>query len=119
LEPVVSRRVKRAEVNRRLGKIERAFEASTRRLPGGVVLARLGDELAFDAAFGAAVLVPERREARLDTLYDLASLTKVMATTARPCCSSRKVASPSTRRSRPTCLRSRSAARRRSTSATS
>jgi CubicO group peptidase (beta-lactamase class C family) len=76
--------VKRAEVNRRLGKIERVFEKAidAGELPGGVVLARMGDELAFDAAFGAAVLVPERHEARLDTLYDLASLTKVMATTA-------------------------------------
>ena len=76
--------MKRAEVNRRLGKIERAFEKAidAGELPGGVVLARMGDELTFDAAFGAAVLVPERHEARLDTLYDLASLTKVMATTA-------------------------------------
>jgi CubicO group peptidase (beta-lactamase class C family) len=76
--------VKRAEVNRRLGKVERAVERAIEagELPGAVVMARMGDELAFDAAYGAAVLVPERHEARLDTLYDLASLTKVLATTA-------------------------------------
>jgi len=76
--------VKLAEVRRKLGKIdtvvERAIEAGE--LPGCVIQARLGDELAFDKAYGAAVLVPERLEARLETVYDLASLTKVMATTA-------------------------------------
>jgi CubicO group peptidase (beta-lactamase class C family) len=70
-------------VKRKLGKVEtavqRAIEAGE--LPGCVILARLGDELSYDATFGAAVLVPERHEARLGTVYDLASLTKVMATT--------------------------------------
>ncbi|HXX47110.1 MAG TPA: serine hydrolase [Myxococcota bacterium] len=76
--------MKRAEVNRRLGKVARAVERAIEagELPGAVVMARMGDELAFDAAYGAAVLVPERHEARLDTIYDLASLTKVLATTA-------------------------------------
>jgi CubicO group peptidase (beta-lactamase class C family) len=76
--------VKRAEVNRRLGKVERAVERAIEagELPGAVIVARMGDELAFDGVYGAAVLVPERHEARLETIYDLASLTKVMATTA-------------------------------------
>ena len=76
--------MKRAEVNRRLGKVERAVERAIEagELPGAVILARMGEELAFDGVYGAAVLVPERHEARLDTIYDLASLTKVMATTA-------------------------------------
>ena len=76
--------MKLAEVRRKLGKVdtavERAIEAGE--LPGCVILARLGEELAFDGIYGAAALVPERLEARLETVYDLASLTKVMATTA-------------------------------------
>jgi CubicO group peptidase (beta-lactamase class C family) len=45
-------------------------------------MARMGEELSYARAVGAAVIVPERIEARENTLYDLASLTKVMATTA-------------------------------------
>ena len=76
--------MKLAEVRRRLGKVDRAVERAIEagELPGAVILARLGDSLAFDGVYGAAVLVPERHEARLETSYDLASLTKVMATTA-------------------------------------
>jgi CubicO group peptidase (beta-lactamase class C family) len=76
--------LKRAEVNRRLGKVERAIERAIENgeLPGGVVMARMGDELEYSKAFGAAVLVPERIDARESTIYDLASLTKVIATTA-------------------------------------
>ena len=76
--------MKRAEVTRRLGKVERAVAKAIEagELPGAVIQARMGEALAFDAAYGAAVLVPERHEARLETVYDLASLTKVMATTA-------------------------------------
>jgi CubicO group peptidase (beta-lactamase class C family) len=47
-----------------------------------VILARMGEELSYARAFGAAALVPERIEARESTIYDLASLTKVLATTA-------------------------------------
>jgi CubicO group peptidase (beta-lactamase class C family) len=76
--------VKRAEMNRRLGKVERAIERAIENgeLPGGVVMARMGEELSYARAFGAAALVPERIEARESTIYDLASLTKVIATTA-------------------------------------
>jgi CubicO group peptidase (beta-lactamase class C family) len=76
--------VKLAEVNRRLGKVERAIDKAIElgELPGAVVMARMGEELAFTQVCGAATLVPERIEARENTIYDLASLTKVMATTA-------------------------------------
>jgi CubicO group peptidase (beta-lactamase class C family) len=76
--------VKLAEVNRRLGKVERAIDKAIElgELPGAVVMARMGEELAFTQVCGAAALVPERFEARESTIYDLASLTKVMATTA-------------------------------------
>ena len=76
--------MKLAEVNRRLGKVERAIDRGDRagELPGAVVMARMGEALAYTRALGAATLVPERIEARENTIYDLASLTKVMATTA-------------------------------------
>ncbi len=76
--------MKLAEVNRRLGKVERAIEKAIEagELPGAVVTARMGEPLSFTRACGAAALVPERIEAREGTIYDLASITKVMATTA-------------------------------------
>jgi CubicO group peptidase (beta-lactamase class C family) len=76
--------VKLAEVNRRLGKVERAIEKAIEagELPGAVVMARMGESLACTRVCGAATLVPERIEARENTIYDLASITKVMATTA-------------------------------------
>ncbi len=76
--------MKLAEVNRRLGKVERAIEKAIElgELPGAVVMARMGEALSYTRAVGAATLVPERIEARDHTIYDLASLTKVMATTA-------------------------------------
>ena len=76
--------MKLAEVKRRLAKVERAIEKAIEagELPGAVVMARMGEELSYARACGAATLVPERIEARENTIYDLASITKVMATTA-------------------------------------
>jgi serine-type D-Ala-D-Ala carboxypeptidase len=76
--------VKLALVRRKLERVENVIEQAMSRgeIPGGVIRARMGPELRYDEAFGAACLVPERHEATLDTIYDLASLTKVMATTA-------------------------------------
>jgi CubicO group peptidase (beta-lactamase class C family) len=76
--------VKLALVRNKLARVERALERAIERgeTPGAVVLARLGGELRYELALGAALLSPERREVRLNTIYDLASLTKVMATAA-------------------------------------
>jgi CubicO group peptidase (beta-lactamase class C family) len=76
--------LKLAEVRRRLARADRAIEKAIERgeLCGCVALARCGEGLAYEGVFGVAVLSPARHEARLDTLYDLASLTKVMVTTA-------------------------------------
>ena len=70
-------------MRKKLERIDRAIEKAIVRgeIPGAVVLARWGEERRYERAFGAACMSPERHEARLDTLYDLASLTKVMATT--------------------------------------
>ncbi len=69
-------------MRRKLGSADRAIEKAVAKgeIPGAVVLARRGDALRYEGVFGAACLSPERQETRLNTIYDLASLTKVMAT---------------------------------------
>lgn len=49
-------------------------------VPGGVVLAGRGDEVLLAVAAGARRLVPSRQPMQLDTLFDLASLTKPLVT---------------------------------------
>ena len=48
--------------------------------PGAVVLVGRGEETVFAGAFGARSLVPEKTPMRPDTIFDLASLTKPLAT---------------------------------------
>ncbi len=74
--------MKLAVVRKKLQKVDRAIEKAIARgeLPGCVVLARMGEELSYEGVFGAACLSPDHYEARRETVYDLASLTKVMAT---------------------------------------
>lgn len=76
--------MRRAAVRRKLARVDRAISQAIEKgeIPGAVVLARGGEELRYEGVFGVACTSPERHETRLDTLYDLASLTKVMATTA-------------------------------------
>ncbi len=90
-----------AAVRRKLARVDRAIDRAIQNgeLPGAVVVSvltgepgeargpdegaprplRPGEELSYEAVHGAAVLSPERHEARADTVYDLASLTKTMA----------------------------------------
>lgn len=48
--------------------------------PGAVLLVRLRGNVHYHGAFGSAALTPSRHSASVDTLYDLASLTKPLAT---------------------------------------
>jgi serine-type D-Ala-D-Ala carboxypeptidase len=48
--------------------------------PGAVVLVAKGDEIVYEGAFGSRSLVPERTPMQADTIFDLASLTKPLAT---------------------------------------
>jgi uncharacterized protein YbbC (DUF1343 family)/CubicO group peptidase (beta-lactamase class C family) len=50
-------------------------------LPGAVVLVGRGDEIVYHRAFGNRAAVPSREPMTEDTIFDLASLTKVVATT--------------------------------------
>jgi len=76
--------LKLAVVRRKLGRVDGVIGKAVDRgeLPGAVVLAHQDEQLHYEDVFGAACLSPERHETRLNTLYDLASLTKVMATTS-------------------------------------
>lgn len=49
--------------------------------PGGVLLIGNHREILYHRAFGSAELIPERRSATTATVYDLASVTKVVCTT--------------------------------------
>ena len=62
--------------------VEDAFkEALTEGVfPGAVLLAAKGEEVIYHEAFGSRSLVPEKTPLERDTIFDLASLTKPLAT---------------------------------------
>jgi uncharacterized protein YbbC (DUF1343 family)/CubicO group peptidase (beta-lactamase class C family) len=73
---------KRLDVDRLQGIDRVVREAIDRKqLPGAVVLIGRGDEIAYRKAIGNRALTPEVEPMTLDTIFDLASLTKVVATT--------------------------------------
>ena len=78
--------MKRSLIERKLGKVEKALDKAIEKqeIPGAVVLARMprDDEvLEYSWVRGLAAARPERLPMRRDTLFDLASLTKPIATT--------------------------------------
>lgn len=64
-------------------EVELAFnDAVSRRVfPGATVVVRHGAAVLFEGAFGFRTLEPQPREMKLDTVFDLSSLTKALATT--------------------------------------
>jgi uncharacterized protein YbbC (DUF1343 family) len=52
-----------------------------RQLPGAVVLVGRGDEILYSRAFGRRAVAPVSEPMTEDTIFDVASLTKVVATT--------------------------------------
>jgi len=78
--------MKRSLIQRKLGKVERALDKAIEaaEMPGAVVLARMpreGEMLEYGWVRGLAVVRPERIPMSPDTIFDLASLTKNLATT--------------------------------------
>ena len=67
----------------RLARIDPLVTEAIRakQLPGAVVLVGRGDGVAYLKAYGNRALVPAVEPMTLDTIFDLASLTKVVATT--------------------------------------
>ncbi len=78
--------MKWAVVRRKLARVDRAVDKAIEgaQIPGAVVLAQMpkdGELMEFEAVRGMAVVQPERLPMTRDTIFDLASLTKPMATT--------------------------------------
>jgi uncharacterized protein YbbC (DUF1343 family)/CubicO group peptidase (beta-lactamase class C family) len=67
----------------RFAGIDRVVEdaMSAGQTPGAVVAVGRGDAIVFEKAYGQRATVPARELMTLDTVFDLASLTKVVATT--------------------------------------
>ena len=78
--------MKRSLIKRKLGKVDRALDKAIEgaEMPGAVVLARMprdGELLEFGWVKGLAAMRPERIPMSRQTIFDLASLTKNVATT--------------------------------------
>ena len=74
-------------IRRKLARVDRAIDKAIADadIPGAVVLARMpheGEEIEYASARGLAVARPERLPMTRNTLFDLASLTKPLATTS-------------------------------------
>jgi uncharacterized protein YbbC (DUF1343 family)/CubicO group peptidase (beta-lactamase class C family) len=69
--------------SRRLELIAPLVEEAIRdgKLPGAVVVAGRGDTVLYRRAFGQRAVTPSPEPMTLDTIFDVASLTKVVATT--------------------------------------
>ncbi len=66
----------------RLAKVDAAIEASiaNRECPGAVVLVERHGRVVYRKAYGNRALLPAREPMTVDTIFDMASLTKVLAT---------------------------------------
>jgi CubicO group peptidase (beta-lactamase class C family) len=78
--------VKWSAIRRKLGRVDRAIEKAIERaeIPGAVLYARMpkeGERLEHLSRHGLAVVRPERIPMARDTIFDVASLTKPVATT--------------------------------------
>jgi CubicO group peptidase (beta-lactamase class C family) len=77
--------MKHALIKKKLARVDRALDQAIAKsqIPGAVVLARMprdGEELVHESVRGVAVQKPERVAMARDTIFDLASLTKPIAT---------------------------------------
>jgi uncharacterized protein YbbC (DUF1343 family)/CubicO group peptidase (beta-lactamase class C family) len=81
--PGAARASTRADDAGKLDAIEPLVAAAIaeKKLPGAVVLVGRGDRTLYQRAIGNRAVVPAAEAMSLDTIFDLASLTKVVATT--------------------------------------
>ena len=83
-QPAAAARASAADLDlRKLDAIEPLVRQAIdeKKLPGAVVLVGRGDRVVFEKAIGSRALQPSVEPMTLDTIFDLASLTKVVATT--------------------------------------
>jgi uncharacterized protein YbbC (DUF1343 family)/CubicO group peptidase (beta-lactamase class C family) len=68
----------------RLAQIDAVVAAAIadKRLPGAVVIVGRGDSIVFRKAYGNRAVAPTVEPMTIDTVFDMASLTKVVATTS-------------------------------------
>jgi uncharacterized protein YbbC (DUF1343 family)/CubicO group peptidase (beta-lactamase class C family) len=68
----------------RLAQIDAVVAAAIadKRLPGAVVIVGRGDSIVFRKAYGNRAVAPTVESMTIDTIFDMASLTKVVATTS-------------------------------------
>ena len=64
-------------------EVEQAFSGAVENgvIPGATIVVRRGADVAFEGAFGFRSIEPARSPAKIETVYDLSSLTKALATT--------------------------------------
>jgi len=64
-------------------EVEQAFAEAVERnvIPGATLMVRRREDIVYEQAFGFRSVVPERSPMRLETVFDLSSLTKPLATT--------------------------------------
>ena len=69
--------------SRRFAKINQvaSAEVAAGHVPGAVILVGHRGKTVYRKAFGQCALVPQCQPMKVDTIFDLASLTKVVATT--------------------------------------
>jgi uncharacterized protein YbbC (DUF1343 family)/CubicO group peptidase (beta-lactamase class C family) len=81
--PCFSAAKKRRAAPNRLSVIDPIIEESIHenQIPGAVVLVGHDDKVVYRKAFGQRALEPRRELMTVDTIFDIASLTKVVATT--------------------------------------
>lgn len=63
-------------------EVEQAFNGAVEHgvIPGATIVVRRGADVAFEGAFGFRSIEPSRSPANIETVYDLSSLTKALAT---------------------------------------
>jgi uncharacterized protein YbbC (DUF1343 family)/CubicO group peptidase (beta-lactamase class C family) len=83
LRPAAQAPVRMAAASDSFAPIAPLVEAAIGRheLPGAVVLVGRGDQILYQRAFGSRAVAPAPEAMTEDTIFDLASLTKVVATT--------------------------------------
>jgi len=64
----------------RLGRMDQVIQASIakKELPGAVVLVARHGRVAWRKAYGSRAVEPQREAMSVDTIFDLASLTKIV-----------------------------------------